>query len=160
MNNSDDLHYSGSVIPPLPVLFRQLNKTLGWRPSDMATWMGKDNAEISRWLSLKRQHRLQDATLEYVARRYQDAGIEHITVDLLKRARDFGGIADQDNPFNLPDHWLRLIMMVMTFDEDFQDKMYRKWSQDLDFSAQLLHRGQRRNLKLTDLTDFDEDQST
>jgi hypothetical protein len=146
--------------PPLPVLLRSYNKLLNWRPSDMATWMGKDNAEISRWLSLKKPHRLQDTTLEFIARRYQEAGIENATVEVLKHARDFGGRADQHNPFNLPDHWSRLMTQVLSFDDDFQYKMFMKWSQDLEFSAQLLHRGQRANLKLTDLSADQSSEST
>lgn len=119
----------------------------------MADWMGKDAAEISRWLSLKKPHKMQDATLEFIARRYQDAGMEQVTLDVLKRSRDFGGRADQENPFNMPEHWLRLVNGVLSYDADFQDKMYRKWSQDFEMSAQLLHRGIRRDLGLTALTD-------
>lgn len=135
-----DSNSKPSTILPLPRLLKQINKTLGWRPVDMAAFMRKDLAEVSRLLNGKVE-RPRDDTLRYIAEQYQRAGLQGVTVDHLIAARDYGGRAKPEK-FALPVQWVRLIQTVLSFDAEFADMMYRKWSQDLEFSARLVWRGQ------------------
>jgi transcriptional regulator with XRE-family HTH domain len=129
-----------STILPLPRLLKQLNKMLGWRPTDMAQYMKKDLSEISRLLNghNKKPH---IPTLEYIAEKYQEAGLRGVTVDHLIAARDFGGQVRPEK-FALPAQWVRLVQTALSFDDEFADQMYRKWSMDLELSARLVWRGQ------------------
>jgi len=130
-------------IPTLPQLLRQLNNSLGWRPADMAKFMRKDPGEISRLLNGRIKP--QDMTLEQLAEKYREAGLEGVTVELLKAARDLGGRVES-TPYDIPAHWLRLIQYVLTFDQDFQDTIYRLWSGMLNDISRLSFRGPPRKL--------------
>ena len=129
-----------STILPLPRLLKQINKTLGWRPVDMASFMKKDLAEVSRLLNGKIE-RPRDDTLRQIAEHYQRAGLQGVTVDHLIAARDFGGRTKPEK-FALPVQWVRLVQTVLSFDPEFQDMMYRMWSQQVEMSARLVWRGQ------------------
>lgn len=129
-------------VPPLPVLLRQLNKALDWNSADLARWLKWDTAQVSRLLKVGSGHRPIDATLEYLARRYSEAGLENVTFDLLKAARDYGGRVEVTT-YAVPDHWLRLVRTVQTLDPELQDKLFARWQEDVQLSLWLLYRGRR-----------------
>ena len=98
---------------------------------------------IAGWVASRivtgKHRRPQDATLELISDAYRQAGLSAVTKDVLIAARD-----NQDrpvqNPWGLPPHWLRLLQNVMAHDQEFQDAMYRKWSNDLRETAMLVSR--------------------
>jgi hypothetical protein len=154
MPSSDDKSIPLEPVLPLPRLLQQLNRALGWKSADMAKALKWDAATVSRWLNGKipRPH---DSTLEYVAEMYREAGLEHISANHLMMARDFGGKLIS-NPYDIPEHWLRLIQSVLSFDSEFSDMMYRKWSLDFEYSAKLAWRGPRQSTEFEGVDSFDD----
>lgn len=130
-----------SDIPPLPVLLRQFNNSLKWNAARMSEWMGWDSAQTSRILKVNSRLRPTDATLEHLARRYRDAGLQSVTLELLKDARDYGGKVEP-SAYAIPDHWQRLVRAVLTVDPELQDKLFTRWQEELTFALWLTFRGQ------------------
>lgn len=128
-------------IPPLPVLLRQLNRSLEWNAARMGEWMGWDSAQVSRILKINSRLRPTDATLNHLARRYQEAGLTSISFEFLKGARDYGGRIDAVT-YAIPDHWQRLVKSVLTLDPELQDKLFTRWQEELTFALWLTFRGQ------------------
>lgn len=128
-------------IPPLPVLLRQLNNSLKWNAARMAEWMDWDSAQVSRILKVNSRLRPTDTTLDFLARRYRDAGLASVTFEMLKDARDYGGRVEA-TAYAIPDHWQRLVKSVLTLDPEIQDKLFQRWQEELTFALWLTYRGQ------------------
>lgn len=139
-------------LPPLPVLLRRFNKSLNWNSAAMGRWMGWDSAQVSRVLNVNSRQRLQDATIDHLARRYQDAGLAAVTPEMLKAARDYGGRVEV-NTYAIPDHWLRLVKSILTLDPELQDKLFTRWQDDVQLSLWLIFRGHRDAPDPTDSPD-------
>jgi transcriptional regulator with XRE-family HTH domain len=134
-------------LPELTTLLKSLNKSLGWKATDMAKWMNKDDAEISRILNGR--IRPQNETLRFFARRYQDAGLEGITADMLITAKERGGNQGK-GLFEISARWLRLVSMVVSMGSQFEDIMYDRWMRDIHETTFLIYQQRNQEYPSTD----------
>ncbi len=130
--------YNRYAPPPLGIYLNQLLDMVGWTQSEFAKACRMDTAVVNRIMTgkIKKPH---DSTLQHFASVLQAAGLENITADQLIAARDAAQHV-YANPYDIPDHWLRLIRGVMAHDQDYQDAMFRKWSLDHNETSKLLAR--------------------
>jgi len=124
-------------IPSLPELLKECNARLAWSQVAFADALGKDPSEVSKILSGKTM-RPQDSTLFAIAGAYQRAGLD-MSFDRLAAARD-NGRTGQTNAFGIPDHWLRLVLRIMTEEQDVQDGLYELYSFEYERISSLLRR--------------------
>ena len=120
-------------------LIQMYNAQLGWTNLKLAEELGMNDGQVARLINdhYKRPH---IATLQRLVDVYNRAGLLDVTIETFLTSRDTGG--SENNWFNVPDHWQRLIYQVLAEGTEYADMMFRKWSLDNRETSTLLRKKQ------------------